>query len=95
MSYTREYIEQTLLHLQRILQRHLELMDLHTYNTEEKMMGMLRRDSGEDWKTEYILELSKNNKIKWVRGIDDPTPRDEYQKGMNDTLTEILETIPN
>ena len=39
MSYTREYIEQTLLHLQRILQRHLELMDLHTYNTEEKMMG--------------------------------------------------------
>ena len=90
MSYTREYIEQTLLHLQRILHTHLELMDLHTYNTEEKMMGMLRRDSGEDWKTDFILDLSRNNKIVWVEGSDHPTSRDEYQKGMNGRLTEIL-----
>ena len=92
MSYTREYIEQTLLNLQRILQTHLELMDLHLHNTEAKMMEMLRDESGEDWKTDFILDLSRNNKIVWVQGSNDPTPRDEYQKGMNDRLTEILST---
>lgn len=90
MSYTREYIEKTLRKLTGIFHLHLEFMDLHTYNTEAKMMEMLRDESGEDWKTDYILDLSRNNKIAWTRGIDDPTPRDEYQKGMNGRLTEIL-----
>lgn len=95
MSYTEEYTKKTLRKLTAIFYKYLQMMTLHHYMTEAKMMKMLRQESGEDWKTEYILDLSKNNKIKWVRGIDDPTPRDEYQKGMNDTLTEILETIPN
>lgn len=95
MSYTEEYTKKTLRKLKAIFYKYLQMMTLHHYMTEAKMMKMLRQESGEDWKTEYILDLSKNNKIKWVRGIDDPTPRDEYQKGMNDTLTEILETIPN
>lgn len=95
MSYTEEYTKKTLRKLTAIFYKYLQMMTLHHYMTEAKMMKMLRQESGEDWKTEYILDLSKNNKIEWVRGIDDPTPRDEYQKGMNDTLTEILETIPN
>lgn len=95
MSYTEEYTKKTLRKLTAIFYKYLQMMTLHHYMTEAKMMKMLRQESGEDWKTEYILDLSKNNKIKWVRGIDDPTPQDEYQKGMNDTLTEILETIPN
>lgn len=90
MSYTREYIDQTLLQLKGIFNRHLEIMDLHLHDTEAKMMNMLREESGEDWKTDYILDLSRNNKIRWVRGIDDPTPPDTYQKGMNSRLTEIL-----
>lgn len=90
MSYTREYIEQTLLKLQRILHTHLELIDLHLHNTEEKMMGMMRKESGDDWKTDFILDLSRNNKIVWVQGINDPTPPDEYQKDMNRVLSKIL-----
>jgi hypothetical protein len=80
----------TLLKLLGIFNLHLQMVDLHTYNTEEKMMKMLRGESGEDWKTDYILDLSRNNKIEWVRGIDDPTPHDEYQKSMNRALTNIL-----
>ena len=91
MSYTREYIEKTLRKLTSILYIHLEMMDLHTYDTKEKMMKMLRNESGEDWKTDFILDLSRNNKITWIRAFNDPIPADEYQKGMNDRLTEILE----
>ena len=91
MSYTREYIEQTKLNLQRIFYMHLLNQDLHKYNTEAKMMGMLRDESGEDWKTDFILDLSRNNKIVWVQGSSDPEPKDEFQKGMNGRLTEILE----
>ena len=90
MSYTREYIEKTLRQLTGIFNKHLQMVDLHTYNTEAKMMEMLREESGEDWKTDYILDLSKNNNIVWVRGIDDPQPPDIYQKAMNARLTEVL-----
>tara|TARA_B100000424_G_C22934300_1_gene497092 strand:- start:1836 stop:2117 length:282 start_codon:yes stop_codon:yes gene_type:complete len=90
MSYTREYIEKTLRQLTGIFYKHLQMVDLHTYNTEAKMMKMLREESGEDWETDYILDLSKNNKIEWVRGIDDPRPSDIYQKAMNARLTEVL-----
>jgi len=82
--------DKTLRQLQGIFNRHLVYMDLHTYNTEAKMMNMLRVESEEDWKTDYILDLSRNNKIRWVRGMDDPTPEDEYQKSMNRALTNIL-----
>ena len=90
MSYTREYIEKTLRQLTGIFNKHLQMVDLHTYNTEAKMMEMLRQESGEDWETDYILDLSKNNKIEWVRCIDDPHPPDIYQKAMNARLTEVL-----
>ena len=95
VGYTREYIEKTLLKLQGIFNKHLQMMDLHLHDTEEKMMNMLKEESGEDWTTDFILDLSRNNKIIWVRGIDDPTPDDVYQKGMKGRLTEILcnETI--
>ena len=65
-------------------------MDLHTYNTEKKMMKMLRNESKEDWNTDYILNLAENNKIEWIRGIDDPQPMEEYQKSMNRALSRIL-----
>jgi len=90
MSYTEDYTKTTLRKLTAIFNKHLQMMDLHHYMTEEKMMEMLREESGEDWKTDYILDLSKNNKIVWVRGIDDPQPPDIYQKAMNARLTEIL-----
>ena len=82
--------DKTLRQLLGIFNRHLQYMDLHTYNTEAKMMKMLRDESREDWKTDYILDLSRNNKIRWVRGMDDPRPEDEYQKSMNRALTNIL-----
>ena len=95
MSYTEEYTKKTLRKLTAIFNKYLQMMTLHHYMTEAKMMKMLRQESSEDWKTEYILDLSKNNKIEWVRGIDDPQPPDVYQKAMNDTLTEILQTGSN
>jgi len=82
--------DKTLRQLTAIFHIHLELTDLHTYNTEEKMMKMLRNESKEDWKTDYILNLAENNKIEWIRGIDDPQPPDEYKKSMNQALTNIL-----
>ena len=90
MSYTEEYTKTTLRQLTAIFNIHLEMMDLHTYNTEEKMMKMLRNESREDWKTDYILNLAKNNKIEWICGIDDPQPMEEYQKSMNRALSNIL-----
>ena len=88
--YTELYIEQTLKNLQRIFRQHLIIFDLHLYDTEEKMMNMLKKESGENWNTDYILDLSKNNKIKWVKGVSDTTDYETYQKGMNNRLSEIL-----
>lgn len=90
MSYTKEYTKTTLRQLTAIFHIHLEMMNLHTYNTEEKMMKMLRNESKEDWNTDYILNLAENNKIEWIRGIDDPQPMEEYQKSMNRALSRIL-----
>jgi hypothetical protein len=92
MNYTEEYTKTTLRQLTAIFHIHLELIDLHTYNTEKKMMKMLRNESKEDWKTDYILNLAENNKIEWIRGIDDPQPMEEYQKSMNRALSNILST---
>ena len=83
-------INQTISHLQRIFYTHLLICDLHLFNTKEKMMNMLRRESGENWDSDFILELSRNYKIIWVKGSDDPTDDKTYQKSMNDSLTEIL-----
>ena len=85
-------IEKTLLHLQRIFYQHLLLSNLHLYDTKDKMMNMLRKESGENWDTDFILDLAKNNKIIWVRGSGDPIDPETYQKGMNGRLAEILST---
>lgn len=83
-------INQTLSQLQRIFYTHLFLCDLHLFNTKDKMMNMLRRESGKNWNSDFILELSRNYKIIWVQGSDDLTDSKTYQKSMNDSLTEIL-----
>ena len=90
MSYTEEYTKTTLRQLTAIFYMHLNIMDLHTYDTEEKMMRMLRNESRENWNTDYILNLAENNKIEWIRGIDDPRPMEEYQKSMNRALSNVL-----
>ena len=56
VGYTREYIDKTLLKLKGIFNKHLQMMDLHLHDTEEKMMNMLKEESGEDWTTDFILE---------------------------------------
>ena len=81
----------TLYTLQRIFHEHLIQMDLHHYNTKEKMMNMLLcSEGGANWTAEYILKLATDNKIKWVQGSTDPTPYDTYQEQMNTRLAEIL-----
>ena len=40
------YIKQTLTNLQRIFHQHLIKCDLHLYNTKDKMMNLLRKESG-------------------------------------------------
>ena len=82
--------QQTLKHLQRILHTHLLTCDLHLYNTQDKMMQMLRREGDENWSASLIFELAKNNKIMWPQGSSDPTDYNTYQHEMNARLAEIL-----
>ena len=88
MSMSQE--TQTLYTLRRIFHEHLLLMNLHHYNTKEKMMNMLCSEGSANWTTEQILNLAVNNKIKWIKGSSDPTPYDIYVKSMNTRLAEIL-----
>ena len=67
-------------------------MNLHLYNTNEKMMDMLRNEGNTNWTTEQILNLADNNKIQWVKGSDDPTDYDTYCHSMNTALSRILRT---
>jgi len=53
-------------------------------------MDMLNTQGDPMWTPEYILELATDNKIKWVKGLSDPTPYDTYQEQMNARLAEIL-----
>ena len=53
------YIKQTLTNLQRIFHQHLIMYDLHLYNTKDKMMNLLRKESGEQWNVSFILDLAK------------------------------------
>ena len=78
--------------LQNIFHIHLLLMNLHLYNTNEKMMGMLRNEGNTNWTTEQILNLADNNKIQWVQGSDDPEDYDTYCLSMNAALSRILRT---
>jgi hypothetical protein len=78
--------------LQSIFHTHLLLMDLHLYNTRDKMMGMLRREGNPNWTTEQILSLANNKEIPWVKGASDPTDYNTYIKSMNTRLAEILRT---
>jgi len=84
------YIKQTLTNLQRIFHQHLITCDLHLYNTKDKMMNLLRKESGEQWNVSFILDLAKNNKIIWIQGSSDPEDYESYKKGMNSRLAEIL-----
>mgnify|MGYP000905556869 FL=1 len=74
------YIKQTLTNLQRIFHQHLIMCDLHLYNTKDKMMNLLRKESGEQWNVSFILDLAKNNKIIWIQGSSDPTDYESYKK---------------
>tara|TARA_B100001093_G_scaffold492379_1_gene533439 strand:- start:30 stop:326 length:297 start_codon:yes stop_codon:yes gene_type:complete len=85
-------IEKTLLNLKRIFHQHLLLCNLHLYDNKDKMMNMLRKESGENWDTDFILDLAKNNKIIWVQGSGDNEDPEDFQKGMNGRLAEILST---
>ena len=80
----------TLLELRQIFHTELLMMTLHHHNTREKMMNMLNTSGNPTWSAEYILKLATDNKIEWVKGQDDPTPYDTYQKEMNVRLAEIL-----
>ena len=90
MSHTEEYTKTTLRKLKVILYQHLELGNLHTYDTEEKMMRMLRQESRENWNTDYILNLAENNKIEWIKDYYDPRSMEDYNKSMNRSLSKIL-----
>ena len=81
-----------ILKLQKIFNLHLELMDLHLYNTSEKMMKILRNEGDSNWTTEQILNWADNNKIPWIQGSDDDEDYDTYVKSMNARLAEILRT---
>ena len=85
-------IEKTLLNLKRIFHQHLLLCNLHLYDTKDKMMDMLRKESGENLDTDFILDLAKNNKIIWVQGSGDNEDPEDFQKRMNGRLAEILST---
>ena len=67
-------------------------MDLHLYNTSEKMMKMLRTEGNSNWNTEQIIGLADNNEIQWVKGSDDPTDYKTYCHSMNTALSKILHT---
>lgn len=82
--------EQTLKTLRRIFHEQMSLMELHNYNTKEKMINMLNTMDNNEWTAEYISKLAIDNKIDWVHGLDDPCPYDIYKKQMNTRLAEIL-----
>ena len=83
---------QTLYSLQGIFQSQLLSMELIKHDTRNKMMHMLKThpQGNPEWTTEQILKLADDNKIKWVRGTNDPTDYETYKREMNAMIRRIV-----
>ena len=83
--------EEKILHaLQGVFHMSLLMGVLPRLDTREKMMDMLNTMGSKEWTVEQILKLALDNKIKWVKGMDDAADNETYQKKMNARLAEIL-----
>ena len=83
--------------LQGIFHSQLLSMEIIKHDTRQKMMNMLKNhpQGNPEWATEQILKLADDNKIRWVKGSNDPTKYETYKKEMNARLAKILRTVPD